>query len=83
MSLTDKQTRRFDYCLGKMGRNYPVNPMDIKARTVAADQNVEAARCLREACEASTDRWGAEEVNRAIREAEEHLELKSIEGGSE
>jgi len=76
--LTGRQTRRAWRCLDKMANNYPVNPMDIGARSRMADENLEASRSLADACDAAIEGWGAEEVNRYLGKAEDTLGLKRV-----
>ncbi|HYH54815.1 MAG TPA: hypothetical protein VD761_11865 [Solirubrobacterales bacterium] len=79
MSLTGKQERRLWRCLEKMKDNTPSNPMDIGERSRTANQNMEAANALASATFASTENWGADEVNGYLREAESSLDLELIE----
>lgn len=78
--LTSKQTRRAWRCLLKMADNYPSNPMDVEARTRAADENREAARKLAGACMDSVEELGAAEVNAGLEEAERILGLEVVDG---
>ena len=81
--LTSKQTRRAWRCLLHMANNYPVNPMDVAARSKAADENREAAQKLSHACMDAVEELGAVEVNRLLTDAEDILGLERVDGQQE